>query len=142
MVELLFQIIGIATIGFVVGKYIITPLIIYVLDSIAYIISQTLSRLFPRNSDTPDSPNKSSINSKYCVYNPNPIKYFLNLRPLVKGESGIIKSHTVQGFKYCDDCPLRKDAFNMAFHPIIEQPNAGTFKPTIHSKRIIPKAKK
>ncbi|HEY51488.1 MAG TPA: hypothetical protein G4O20_06760 [Dehalococcoidia bacterium] len=121
--------IAIIIVGGILAWYLIVPLMLYILDTIAFLIAKILTKLFPRNVNMPNNPNQSTIQSGSRTYNPNPIQYLLHNYP-----------HIPKGFannaKNSSKNPFPEDNFDMPYDPVVKNANGCSLKPH-HNKSII-----
>ncbi|MBL7127131.1 MAG: hypothetical protein ISS58_08055 [Dehalococcoidales bacterium] len=127
------SIIGTIVIGLIAGNYLIVPLLLYALDTIAFLAVKILKKL-PINTHVFESPEQSTIQSKCRVYNPNPLNYLLNRIPITPEE-------VAHYFNDCDSNPSQKDTLDVSFNPVIKKANRRLFK-YAHPSRIISKVKR
>jgi len=126
--------ITIIIVGGILGWYLIVPLMLYMLDTIAFLIAKILTTLFPRNVNMPNSPEQSTIQRKCRVYSPNPLNYILNRVPITPEE-------VARYFNNCGKNPYPKDTFDVPFNPVVKKANRSLFKRT-HPNHIISRVKR
>jgi len=118
--------IGIIILGLKVAKYLIVPLLLYILDTIAFVIARILKLI---NTGSLKSPEQGRIQGKYRVYSPNPVKYILNCIPITPKELAYYLNNRDRTL------PL-ENTLDVTFNPVVKNTDRSLFK-FVHFKRII-----
>jgi len=108
--------VGVIILGLIASKYLVTPLLFYILESSVYVFVKIVSRLFPCNAKFLESPKQCAIEGIYRVYSPNPINYLLNRVPITPKEmAGYFNKSSNQPYlNYTLDmslCPIVKNSY-------------------------------
>ena len=116
-------------IGIIAGRYVIVPLLLYLGDTIAYLVVKSLNWLFPAEANFIKYPDDETIKGEYILYSPNPINYILSRVPITPKE---FANYVENG--RCHPCV--KYSFDMAIYPVIKNTKNGLLR-LVHRTGII-----